>query len=90
MCELAAARGIWGHAMPWENVASDTNFGLYLIFLQSITAYHKSVSNSMLFFFEQKSGIAIATIAAAVPTFLYTQPKIHRYTRVTVVYKPPS
>ena len=52
-------------------------------FYLTITAYHKSVSNSINFL--HKSGVAMANIVAAVPVPVYIQPKIHHYTTVTAI-----
>ena len=44
-------------------------------FSLTITACHKSVINS-IYYFLQKSGVAMASIVAVIPTSLYIQPKV--------------
>ena len=51
----------------------------------AIIAYHKSVTSNSLIFYLHKSGVAMATILAAVPVPVYIQPRIHHYTTVTAL-----
>ena len=68
--------------MPWKMLAYSMLQGCFWcrykiknFFSLTITAYHKSVINS-IYYFLQKSGVAMASIVAVIPTSLYIQPKV--------------